>query len=543
MRLQSFTTLTLAASVLAIGTVARPTAVDEPTFLTISTENVAQLRQWDTLLTALERDGELRVREQRADPFVDGRMHERLDQFHDGVRVVGGDVVRQTERGVPISVFGAIYDGLVVDTTPALGPDEAKTAIEALAGAEVGADRMPELVLAPNEDGAFFLAYMMRVFSADGFYTYFLDAHTGTLAMKRNEMKNEAARGVGTGVLGDQKKISVSKSGAMYRTSDELRPPSINTYDMRGNVNRTVSFLNGVLGLGIADLASDPDNIWSDPASVDAHVYAGYVYDYYFKRFNRRGLDNRDIPIVSLVHPANRSDVLRQPSNIVGTFYLNAGYFGDGVMVYGEGLPANLTDSDGRQWNYTSGALDIVAHELTHGVTDYTSGLIYQRESGALNEAFSDMMGVAAEFFHQPAGDGPLRADYLLGEDVITPGGIRSMANPRAFGDPDHYSIRYTGTQDNGGVHTNSGIVNHMYYLAIEGGTNRVSRLSVQGVGSENREQIEKVFYRTFTEMLPSNATFAVARVASIQAARDLYGAGSAAERAVTQAWTAVGVN
>jgi thermolysin len=312
---------------------------------------------------------------------------------------------------------------------------------------------------------------------------------------------------------------------------------------MRGNVNRTVSFLNEVLSLGMADLASDTDNVWSDPASVDAHVYAGYVYDYYFKRFNRRGLDNRDIRIVSLVHPANRSDILRQPSSIVAAFYLNAGYFGNGVMIYGEGLPANLTDTEGRQWNYTSGALDVVAHELTHGVTDFTSGLIYERESGALNEAFSDMMGVAAEFFHQPTGTGPLHADYLLGEDVITPGGIRSMANPSAYGAPDHYSLRYTGTQDNGGVHTNSGIANNAYYLAIEGGTNRVSRLAVAGVGPDNREQIEKVFYRAFTEMLPSTATFAIARVATIQAARDLYGAGSAAERAVTQAWTAVGVN
>ena len=81
------------------------------------------------------------------------------------------------------------------------------------------------------------------------------------------------------------------------------------------------------------------------------------------------------------------------------------------------------------------------------------------------------------------------------------------------------------------------------FYLAIEGGTNRTSGLSVQGVGAANREQMERVFYRAFTQMLPANATFAVARAATIQAARDLFGANSAAERAVTQAWTAVGVN
>jgi len=117
------------------------------------------------------------------------------------------------------------------------------------------------------------------------------------------------------------------------------------------------------------------------------------------------------------------------------------------------------------------------------------------------------------------------------------------MSDPQSVGHPDHYSRRFTGTTDNGGVHSNSGIPNQAFYLAIEGGTNRTSGLSVQGVGAANREQIERVFYRAFTQMLPSNATFAVARVATIQAARDLFGANSAAERAVTQAWTAVGVN
>ena len=115
-------------------------------------------------------------------------------------------------------------------------------------------------------------------------------------------------------------------------------------------------------------------------------------------------------------------------------------------------------------------------------------------------------------------------------------------ADPRAFGDPDHYAIRYTGPEDNGGVNTNSGIPNHAFYLAIEGGTNRTSGLAVQGVGAGNRDQIEKVFYRAFVHLLPSNATFRVARAATIQSARDLYGVGSPAERAVTEAWTAVGV-
>jgi Zn-dependent metalloprotease len=152
-------------------------------------------------------------------------------------------------------------------------------------------------------------------------------------------------------------------------------------------------------------------------------------------------------------------------------------------------------------------------------------------------------MGTSVEFFFQPAGSGDLRSDYQVGEDVIKPGGLRSMENPGLHGDPDHYSRRFLGAADNGGVHTNSGIANQAFYLAIEGGTNRTSGLGVQGVGGANREQIEKVFYRAFAQLLPANATFSLARAATIQASRDLYGDNSNAERAVTQAWTAVGVN
>jgi thermolysin len=170
-------------------------------------------------------------------------------------------------------------------------------------------------------------------------------------------------------------------------------------------------------------------------------------------------------------------------------------------------------------------------------------------EPAALNEAFADMMGTSVEFFYQSPGNGPRKSDYLIGEDVFTgvnagvPNGIRSMSNPSLYGDPDHYSRRYTGSGDSGGAHTNSAIPSQAFYLAIEGGTNRTSGQAVQGVGATNREQIERVFYRAFTVLLPRSASFSVARAATIQAARDLYGSGSAPERAVTQAWSAVGVN
>lgn len=158
------------------------------------------------------------------------------------------------------------------------------------------------------------------------------------------------------------------------------------------------------------------------------------------------------------------------------------------------------------------------------------------------------MMGTGIEFFFQPAGSGSMQADYLCGEDIVTGtaafplNGIRSQQSPTLFGDPDHYSLRYTGAQDNGGVHTNSGIANNAFYLAIEGGTHRLG-VRVTGVGAANREQIERGLDRGFTAFLVPSSNFAAARAATIQAARELYPSNPAVEAAITQAWTAVGVN
>jgi thermolysin len=506
----------------------------------------AEVRAWDARIEAMVKEGALALRRADEDPLVPGRRHERLAQVHQGVRVQGGELVRQSDAAGTVSIFGTVYEGIAIDVTPRLRARDALAIVEKRAGVTLG--REPELVVLPQGDG-FALAWKARAVTAERATLYFVDAHTGAVLKERNDARTQSSVGQGTGVLNDQKKMSVRSASGGYVADDALRPPTLVTFDMRGDVDRTIRFLNGQIALGTADLARDEDNTWTDGAAVDAHAYAGYTYDYFFKRFNRRGLDGNNLRILSLVHPVRRQDIFLYSSNIVGLFYLNAAYFGEGVMMYGEGLPSNLRLTTGQQVNYLAGALDIVAHELSHGVTDYTSQLEYESESGALNESFSDMMAVGTEFFFQEAGSGTLRADYLLGEDVFTPGGIRSLQNPVSFGDPDHYAVRLTFSgacteaNDNCGVHTNSSIPNHAFYLAIEGGRNRVSGLAVAGVGAANREQVERVFFRAFTLMLPPTATFSTARAATLQSARDLYGAGSNAERAVREAWTAVGVS
>jgi bacillolysin len=514
----------------------------------VSSDDGSLLRAWDATVDAMRRSGELVLKRARTDTLLDRRTHERYEQYVHGIRVVGGEVTRQIADGVTTSIFGELQQVSGVSDRPEISEEAARDRFKSLSTREVPDVRPIELVILRRDDGTYALSYSTHVWTAEGWMQTYLDAQNGEVLLRYNDLKTQSAVGTGTGVLGDTKKISTRLQAGRYTADDALRPPTLITYDLQGNLARTKSYLNGTYVPTASDVASDSDNTWTDTATVDAHVYLGYTYDYYFKRFNRSGLDDRNAPIYAITHPVRRSDLATLSFDDLNTYLLNAFWCGGcgptfrGAMVFGDGLPAGLT-LDGQTFDYFAGGIDVVAHELTHGLTEYTSDLIYRNESGALNEAFSDILGTGVEFFYQTPGTGLRQADYLIGEDILRPGGDRSLSNPAQAGYPDHYSSRYTGPADNGGVHFNSTIASHVFYLAIEGGTNRTSGLGVTGVGSANREQIEKVFYRAFTSLLPSNATFSTARAATIQAARDLYGANSAAERAITQGWTSVGVN
>jgi bacillolysin len=522
--------------------------------VTAGADDLRALSDWDRQVTRLSDAGALRIASTREDTLIAGRSHERYEQYYQGVRVFGAQMVRQVNDGQAVSVFGTYHPAITLDTHATISEDDALARAATLTGGVPLGGVVPELVVLPKDDGTYALTWYVRVLTRKDLVALFIDAKSGDEAFRYSDLQTDAAVGSSIGVLGDKKKISTDKVNGVYYAQDRLRPPSIITYDLRGSMNRTFNVLDGLASLGQSDIASDTDNSWTDGANADAHVYLGYTYDYYFKRFGRKGLNNADRSMLAIVHPVNRSDIFTAPEDALD-FFLNAfwcggcGPGGVGMITLGEGLPVGfyLTGS-GQYVNYFAGALDIVSHEMSHGVTQYTSNLIYRNESGALNEAFSDIMGTSVEFFFQPPGNGPEKADYLMGEDAFVPfapgsiSGIRSAADPGLFGDPDHYSKRYTGAEDNGGVHTNCTIATHAFYLAIEGGTNRTSGMSVQGVGAANRDQIEKVFYRGFTSLLPPDATYSVARRATVQAASDLYGTNSAAYRAVTQAWDAVGV-
>jgi len=489
-------------------------------------------------VTGMLGDGRLDIDRIQTDTMITGRTHERLVQHHQGLPVFRGELVRQMDGSRAVSIFGRLFQDVSVPTmTPAIEETAAATIAERAVGPDAAASGAELGVLATP--GGYVLAYRVTVRSSWDIQTYFINAGTGAIEEHASRIRRQNALITsGTGVLKDSKKVSAIQTSGLYQTADVLRPATLLTLDFRGSLTRLNNFAQTGRVFS-SDIGATPSTPWTDGALVDAHVYEGWVYDFYYRQFGRNGLDDHNLEVVGITHPLARADTATYPANIVGRFINNAEYLGDGFILYGDG--------DGVSFDYLAGALDVVAHELTHGVTEFTSNLDYVDEPGALDEAFSDIMGTSVEFFYEKSGHGPQRGpNFVIGEDVtkIPPGYVRSLQNPISTGNPDHYSLRqYIGTStDNGGVHFNSTIVSHAFYLAVNGGVNRVSGISVPGVGIANMSRIEKIFYRAFAFLMGPRSQFSDARAATLQAATDLYGASSNERAQVALAWTAVGV-
>lgn len=230
----------------------------------------------------------------------------------------------------------------------------------------------------------------------------------------------------------------------------------------------------------------------SDAHANAAHLYAGQTYDFYKTYHNRDSIDNAGMTIVSTVHYKSG--------------YANA-FWNGSQMVYGDAYGFPLAD-------------DVVAHELTHGVTQYESNLFYYYQSGAINEALSDIFG---EFVDQTngAGNDSAGVKWLIGEDVSGLGALRNMANPPAFGDPDRMrsSLYYGSDGDRGGIHTNSGVLNKAAFLIADGGT--FNGKTVTGLGITKAAPI---FYEMQTNLLTSGADYADVYNALYQACLNLVG-------------------
>lgn len=248
-------------------------------------------------------------------------------------------------------------------------------------------------------------------------------------------------------------------------------------------------------------------------------------YDYFKNVHNRDSYDDANGDVKAYINAVFSSSS--------GDYTDNASMsFSGGTMKVGLGSSGTLANS----WS----SIDIIGHEYTHAVTGSSSSLVYQGESGALNESFSDIFGEMIE--HRSAGPN----DWLMGDDR-TNGAIRSISDPKAFNDPDTYNgdnWRNTcGTcSDNGGVHTNSGVMNYWFFLVAMGGSgvnDNDDEYSVSGIG---RSKASAIAFRNMTIKLTANSDYADARAGAIEAAEEIHGLCSDEVKQVTNAWYAVGV-
>lgn len=578
--------------------------------ITLAATTRGAVAESNNLITRMLRAGELTSMRIQNDPQIAGRQIETLQQIYHRIPVEGGSVTLQTAGRTTVSVFGTLFNDISLDTTPAITAADAVRIIEKAANAWIAFGASPALVVVPSPAGTFALTYKATVANA---ITYYVDAFSGDIVRAVDEKRYDV--GMGTGTLGDPKKMATTLIGTTYRTRDTLRPAGISTYDTGGSRTTFDRMINGNNATD-DDLGSNTTNTWTNGYVVDAHTNTGLTYDYFYRQQNWSGLDGKNGPISAIVH----SGVVDNAEFVPAPFGPNK----SGAMVYGR--------TDG---NFPVAALDVAGHELMHGVTFFSltartggdfaniayavigpTSFVYNGSTfacstsflvdsqgierpflcnsgryvlgadhgGAINEAISDVFGTSVEFFFQPVGSGPLKADYLIGEDIADFGPIRSLSEPASIGIrndfgtiayPDHvskmlnYALLVTGGTaahptsvdfspiafsngtfvfflnsgpDGGGVHQNSTLFSHAFYLAIEGGRNATSGLSVTGVGAANRAQIEKVFFRAMTQLMPNNANLQTAAEAVIQAAVDLYGESGTATAAVTQAMTAVGL-
>ena len=417
-----------------------------------------------------------------------GHTHFRFNQKIRGLRVVGAEyLIHADAAGNVYAMNGRFAPDFDLPRNARVNGWSALEKAAAQAGIVNGSwvEKKPELVYLINERSNSFLAWSATV------------QYTDSEGFQSDVVFADAA---GSGDF-------IQKNPQVHRARNR------NTYNLNGGTS-----LPGTLVL------TETTGSTSDVSIQKAHDYAGVVYNYYSGVHGRDSYNGAGATIKSSVHYSSN--------------YNNAFWWSQ-QMTYGDG--------DGVQFGPFSRALDVVAHELTHAVTEYSANLTYSNESGALNEASSDILGVAAEAWNNGVVDS---RTWKMGEDCYTPAtsgdALRYMNNPTADGSSkDYYPERYTGTGDNGGVHLNSGIANLAVYLMAAGGTHPRGKTTINvtplnATVATSLNMAAKIWYRALTVYMTSSTNFAGARTATAQAATDLYG--SAAATTVNDAWAAVGV-
>jgi Zn-dependent metalloprotease len=484
---------------------------------------------------------------------ANGIEHVRFQRTYRGLPVIGGDFVLHSRQGKVVGVTQTLTTAQRPRLVPAISSSRA--IVEAGARFGTGFTGKPTSHLVVYALGAKPVLAHEVVFhgmKSDQTPTemhYFVDAHSGRILNQWDGIETAipgpdgdacvsvgniraaaSTPAVGTGKSLTEGTVSLNtiKCGLRYQLRDETRGGGYTT-----NMNMRTT--------GMGSIYTDADNTWgsgtlssSQTVAADAHYGVSTTWDYYLNVHDRLGIDDEGTGALSRVH--------------YGRYYSNA-FWSDSCfcMTFGDGDNGVTTNP--------LIALDVAGHEMSHGVTARTAQLIYEGESGGLNEANSDIMGTMVEFYaNNPKDPG----DYLIGEKVYPHNdgtqALRYMFKPSLDGtSPDCY---YDGL-GNLNVHYSSGVANHFYYLLAEGavvpsgfgsGTNAnlsASDLVCNGntaLTKIGRAAAEQIWYTALRDYLVSDTNYTGARVATINAAAALYGDSSTQVAAVAAAWDAVGV-
>lgn len=362
-----------------------------------------------------------------------------------------------------------------------------------------------------EKNGHSYFAYKFSIYAEEPLYKadVLVEASTGAILSEENRLCTVDVPASALTKYSGTQSITCDQSGAVYSLKETQRGGGVETY----NLNNTANY-------GTATSLTNTSTNWTvtgvNQGGHDAHWGAEKTWDYYMYQHNRNSVDNNGFKLLSYIH--------------YNTGYANA--FWDGSrMTYGDG---NGTST------YIFTTIDICGHEITHGVTENSSNLNYSNESGALNESFSDIFGTCIENYSRPSN-----WNWKMGEQMTANGnGIRNMANPAQFQDPDTYGGQYwySGTADNGGVHTNSGVSNFWFYLLSQGGSGTNDLSNAYNVSGLGMNIAARIAFRALTVYFTPTTNYASARALSIQAAKDLYGMCSNEVIQTTNAWYAVGV-
>lgn len=450
------------------------------------------------------------VKDNTGDTFV------RFAQLIDGIEVYGSMVnVHFDKSGAIVSVNGMLNsDGSITaignrDISMAAAVDSAKKQFT-FKSMRDKTEETKKLVL--RKDGKNYTVYKVNVAFREpeiGNYNVYVEASSGDVILTEDKIRYDGpVTGSGVDVQGTERPLNLYLEEEEYQMWDETNPAIFAIITTGYSFVGPDDFYPELVTNSTSRFDTEEHK-----ASVSAHYYAGIVVDFYYDMFGRNGIEDDGGPIYSETH--------------YGDGYNNAFWDGYGV-VYGDG--------DGTAFTYMSGDLDVVGHEMTHGVIDWSSMLYYQDQSGALNESLADVFGVMISTYEEyDVADGGTwvfdPTDWVIGDDIVTPAvpgdALRSLADPTLYGHPAHMDDYEFGTADYGGVHTNSGIPNKAAYLVA------------QSIGME---KTAKIYYQAMNYYLSMYSGFEDMLAALTMAADDLYGWYSDESLAVHGAFQAVGI-